>query len=151
MRIGIAAGSCIWPRQYASSCFKRSESSENACSMHFSANSPLMFLRVKSARNLSFIGRLLSLRILPTFSIRSSVTDGIFIARNRKYSIGDEKMCLQCQQKKYFRLSNLNPKARTKYGRNVTINCFINFLTLLESVISLSQYIYAKVDITSSF
>lgn len=74
INVGTAAGSCIWPRQYASSCFSSAESSLKHVSIHEIDSWPPMFLNVKRARNLSFSGRLGSFRTAPILWILSTST-----------------------------------------------------------------------------
>lgn len=79
VRMGIARGSCIWPRQYASSCFNRADSSLKhlwICSM---AWGPPIFFKVNSARNLSFSGRFFSLKTWPIAEICLSLTFSILL------------------------------------------------------------------------
>ena len=64
-RVGIAYLSCIWPRQYANSCFNRADPSSKQEAIKSMASLPPRFLSVNKARKRSFNGLLLSCKTLP--------------------------------------------------------------------------------------
>ena len=60
VKVGIACLSCICPRQYAHSCFRREEGSSKHLEIDSTATCPPTFFSENRARNLSFKGWTLS-------------------------------------------------------------------------------------------